>query len=120
MKSLDIVAEKYNPIVKMRKNKSTGEVDTSFPPSIALSVPKYDGEWKVEIFDDDDVKLFPSPDRSVTPLTLIPANQAVYVTVIMECNSIWVVNGNFGLKWKVSQIFVPKQKLEENSIKVAK
>lgn len=109
-KSSDVVDALYSPFLKYSKDKSTGEPDTSKPPSIRIKIPIWEGEWKCSIYSEEGVPLFPN-ENGLTPVDLIP--KATQVKVLMTCGGIWFANGKFGITWKLIQAMVqkPRQQL---------
>ena len=49
--SREIVADRYFPFLKYKKDKDSGEIDYNSPPTLRPKVPCYDGDWKSEIYD---------------------------------------------------------------------
>jgi hypothetical protein len=96
-------------MLKYSKDKNTGELNYSKPPSIRVKIPIWEGVWKCEVYNDDGVCLFPN-DKNLTPVTLIP--KATNVKVLMTCGGIWFANGKFGVTWKLIQAMVQKPRAQ--------
>lgn len=105
-KSSEVVDALWTPMVKYPKDKITGDYDTNKKPSIRVKMPKWDGQWTFEVFDEDSNKVFPDPTNSTTPLDLITYKS--YVACIIEFAGIWFVNGKFCATWKLVQCMVQK------------
>ena len=106
-KNPDIIAELFTPMLKYPKIKGTSEPDLNKAPSIRLKVPNYDNVWKVEIYDEDEGKLFPYPENpSVTPLDFI--KKGTNVACLIQCAGIWFTNGKFTVSWQLVQAVVQK------------
>jgi len=106
-KNPDIIDELFSPILKYPKLKGTSEPDYSKNPSIRLKVPNYDGQWKVEIYDEDENRLFPSKEASTqTPLDFI--KKGINVACVIQCAGIWFTNGKFAVTWQLVQAVVQK------------
>ena len=79
----------YTPMVKLSKDKETGEVSDKYPPTFKLAMPFADGRFTCEIYDTQ---------RQPIALDTIPKRSTV--TAICQCTGIWVAGGKFGCNWK--------------------
>lgn len=95
--------------LKYSKSKETGETDYTKPPSIRAKVPKYDNKWNVEIYDPQNNLIFPTDNNNhLEPSEYVPSLSSV--VCIIQCAGIWVVNGKWGITWKLVQCVVkPKE-----------
>lgn len=105
-KNPDIIDELFTPMLKYPKIKGTSEPDHSKAPTIKLKVPCYDGDWKVEIYDEECSKLYPNKDTPVTPLDYL--KKGTNVACIIQCAGIWFTNGKFTVTWQLVQALVQK------------
>jgi hypothetical protein len=109
--SADMVEALWTPILKYPKNKDTLEPDTTRAPTMRVKIPYYEGQWKFELYDVTNHKIFPdesNPDLS--PIDLIAKGSNVAVSI--QCGGIWFANGKFGVTWKLFQAIVkPKATL---------
>ena len=105
-KSSDIIDELFTPILKYPKIKGTSEPDLSKAPTIKLKVPCYDGSWKVEIYDEEQEKLYPSEQSQYTPLDYL--KKGTNLACIIQCAGIWFTNGKFTVTWQLVQALVQK------------
>ena len=101
-KSAEVVDALWSPMLKYSRNKVTGEADIAKAPSLRVKIPYWEGVWKVEIYDEDDNKLFPNVQNpSVTPLDFL--QKGVNVACLLQCGGLWFANGKFGITWKLVQ-----------------
>jgi hypothetical protein len=108
-KNSEVVDALWTPMMKYSKNKMTGEPDLSKAPVLRIKIPIWEGVWKVEIYDEDDNRLFPNPDNStVTPVDFI--QKGTNLAVLMQCGGLWFANGKFGITWKLIQAVVQRPK----------
>jgi len=106
-KSPDIIDELFTPMLKYPKIKGTSEPDLTKAPTIRLKVPCYDGDWKVEIYDEECSKLYPSKENTqITPLDYL--KKGTNVACIIQCAGIWFTNGKFTVTWQLVQALVQK------------
>ena len=69
LKSPDVVDALFTPMLKYSKDKATGDYDLTKAPTLKVKIPKWEGAWKSEIYDEDGCKLFPSATNpNVTPI----------------------------------------------------
>ena len=105
----EVLSALWSPMLKYPKNKSTGEPDLSAAPGLRVKLPKWEGQWKSEIYNEDTEKLFPDPSNELlTPVDFLP--KSVKATCLLQCGGLWFANGKFGVTWKLIQAVVPKPK----------
>ena len=105
----EVLSALWSPMLKYPKNKSTGEPDLTAAPGLRVKLPKWEGQWKSEIYNEDSEKLFPDPSNELlTPVDFLP--KSVKATCLLQCGGLWFANGKFGVTWKLIQAVVPKPK----------
>jgi hypothetical protein len=108
LKSADMVDMIWTPMLKYPKNKESGEVDTSRPPTLNVKLPCFEGKWSSEIYDENREKLFPNEsDPSITPLNFI--TRGTNMATVVQCGGLWIVGGKMGVTWKLVQTIVKQQ-----------
>ena len=106
-KNAEVVDALWTPMLKYPKNKSNGEPDLTKAPTLRIKLPTWENVWKSDVYDVDEVKLFPDPSRpNVTPLDYI--RKGVQLYAVVQCGGIWFANGKFGMTWKLVQAIVQK------------
>lgn len=106
-KIAEVVDALWTPMLKYSKNKINGEPDLSKKPTLRIKIPKWEGVWKVEIYDEDGNKMFPSSNQLITsPLELL--TKGINVACLLQCGGIWIANGKFGITWKLIQAVAQK------------
>lgn len=93
----DVVEALYSPMVKHSKDKETGEITNKYPPTIKFQIPtNKDGSVSCEVYDKD-CKLvdFKSMDL-----------KRAKVSLIAQCNGIWIAGGKYGSTFKILQMQV--------------
>ena len=105
----EVLSALWSPMLKYPKHKSTGEPDLTAAPGLRVKLPKWEGQWKSEIYNEDAEKLFPDPSNELlTPVDFLP--KSVKATCLLQCGGLWFANGKFGVTWKLIQAVVPKPK----------
>ena len=108
--SEDVVDALMTPILRYPKDQNTGEPDHTRAPTLRLKLPYWQGEWRTELYDMDQERLFPN-DNELTPLELI--SKGTNVATVIQCGGVWFANGKFGVTWKLVQAVVkPKATLK--------
>jgi hypothetical protein len=98
-------------MLKYPKDKVSGEYDYSKKPTLRIKLPKWEGKWSFDIYDEDSNKIFPdSNNPEITPMELLTYKSNV--ACIIEFAGIWFINGKFSATWKLVQVMV--QRPEEN------
>ena len=107
------------PMVKYRKDKTTGEPDLTSNPSLKVKLGCYNGEWSVDLFDMSGKPTFRSRvseevaasiQGSKTPVDLVPSKS--WVKGIMMCGGLYIAAGRISCSWRLQQANVrPPQNL---------
>jgi len=90
--SKDVAEALFTPLVKLPKDKNTGEVTDLYPPTFKLKVPCWEGEFKSKV-TQMGTGTFLEGDLSEQVCGRLNAR------VIMEFTSLWFVAGKFGATW---------------------
>ena len=93
----------YNKIVRVSKDKDTGEPDGKWPSTFRLKVPNRDGKWSGTFVNSETKKQFNvnSPDADDhTPLENILVKNAK-VRAIIQCVGLWIASGNYMCQWQI-------------------
>ncbi len=89
----------WNPILKYPKGDD-GEPDPTRDPTLKVKLQTWDGEFKFELFDVNNVMLIPNSDNK-GPEEFI--QKGSNIASMLQCGGLWFANGNFGVTWKLSQ-----------------
>lgn len=104
----NVVKEFYTPIVKYAKDKNTGEPTDKYPPTFKVTLPKKDGKYSFEVYNQD---------KQLVDLDAVELKGAK-ITSLIQCLGIWVAGQKYGLSWKVLQMkVVPQSKINGYSFK---
>ena len=105
----EVLQALWSPMLKYPKNKSSGEPDLTAAPGLRVKLPKWEGQWKSEIYNEDAEKLFPDASNELlTPVDFL--TKSVKATCLLQCGGLWFANGKFGVTWKLIQAVIPKPK----------
>ncbi len=108
-KSPDVIEALFTPMLKYSKDKQTREADLTKSPTLSVKTPQYDGQWKFEVYDEDENKLFPNNESlGINPLDLL--QKGTYLACIIQCGGLWFANGKFGITWRLAQAIVQRPK----------
>jgi len=108
-KNAEVVDALFTPMLKYSKDKVTGEQDLTKAPVLRVKIPIWENIWKVEIYDEDENKLFPNTTNPcVSPLDFL--SKGTNIAVIIQSGGLWFANGKFGITWKLVQAVVQKPK----------
>ena len=115
IKSMDVMDEKFNPMLKYPKqNKETDVRNYNEPPSLPVKLPCWKGVWQTSVFDEDYNPLYVKgkTEADVTPLDFLTASGKMPIQIIclIQCGGIWIVNGKASVTWNLKQVIVRKPK----------
>lgn len=102
--SREVLDALWTPLLKYPKGDD-GEPDKSRSPTINVKIPCWEGDFKCELYNLQDEKIFPSEDETVDNAELIQklVAKTQNVALLIECGGIWFANGKFGVTWRLEQ-----------------
>jgi len=100
--SRDVAENLFNPIIKVSKDKETGEPDGKFAPTMRIKVPQRDGIWECKVYDKDGKKqyMINDPESGDRMEDLMTKNSKI--KCILNCVGLWVASGNYMCQWKLT------------------
>ena len=107
--SRETVEALYNPIVKVSKDKETGEPDGKWPSTIRLKIPFRDNRWSSVLVNGDNGEKFdinnPESGHNVDDILVKNAK----VRGIIQCVGLWIASGNYMCQWQLvkAEVKVP-------------
>ena len=99
VQSKEVIEAFWNPMLKYPKGDD-GEPDPTRNPTLKVKLQTWDGEYKFEVFDVNNVMLIPNSDNK-GPEDFI--QKGANIACMLQCGGVWFANGNFGVTWKLSQ-----------------
>jgi len=107
--SRETVEALYNPIVKVSKDKDTGEPDGKWPSTIRLKIPFRDNRWSSVLVNGDTGDKFDinnSESGDVVDNILV---KNAKVRGIIQCVGLWIASGNYMCQWQLvkAEVKVP-------------
>lgn len=107
--SAEAIDALWTPMLKYPKDKETEEPDYSRSPTLKVKIPYWEGEFKVELYNDKQELVFPGENEVSISDCVVKASN---VATIIQCGGIWVAAGRFGVTWRLFQAVVqPKATL---------
>lgn len=100
----------YNPIVRVSKDKETGEADGKWPSSIRLKVPNRDGKWSPAFKDGNTGEVFRVNDAESSDNVENILVKHSKVRAIIQCVGLWIASGNYMCQWQLvkAEVKVPQ------------
>lgn len=110
IKSMEVIEEKFNIMLRHPKVKGTEMPDVSKSPTLTVKIPCWNGVWKPEIYDEDGEPLFVhgKVNAHKNPLEFLPSK--THVICLIQCGGLWFVNGKISITWNLKQAIVQKPK----------
>lgn len=117
IKSMDVMDEKFTPMLKYpKKNKSSEERDYSQPPQLTVKLPCWKEVWQTSVFDEEYNPLYVKgkTDTGVSPLDFLrtTSKSPVQVICLIQCAGLWFVGSpaKVSITWNLKQVIVRKPK----------
>jgi hypothetical protein len=117
IKSMDVMDEKFTPMLKYpKKSKGSEERDYDQPPQLTVKLPCWKDVWQTSVFDEDYNPLYVKgkTDTGVTPLDYLRSNSKAPIQVIclIQCAGLWFVGSpaKVSITWNLKQVIVRKPK----------
>ena len=116
IKSMDVMDEKFTPMLKYKKIKGTEQYNYDEPPSLSLKLPCWKDVWQTSVFDEDYNQLYVKgkTDHGVTPLDFLINNSKAPMQVIclIQCAGLWFVGSpaKVSITWNLKQVIVRRPK----------
>jgi len=117
IKSMDVMDEKFTPMLKYPKiNKASEERDYSQPPQLTVKLPCWKDVWQTSVFDEDYNPLYikGKTEPGVTPLDFLrnTGKAPIQIVGLIQCAGIWFVGSpaKVSITWNLKQVIVRKPK----------
>lgn len=117
IKSMDVMDEKFTPMLKYpKKNKGSEERDYDQPPQLTVKLPCWKDVWQTSVFDEDYNQLYVKgkSESGVTPLDFLRTSSKAPIQVIclIQCAGLWFVGSpaKVSITWNLKQVIVRKPK----------
>jgi len=90
------------PMLRYPKNKETGEIDHTRPPTLKMKLSYWDDKFTVELYNKNKELVF-NPKEHAAPelMDLVPSRSSL--KGLIECGGLWFVGGRFGVTWRLLQ-----------------
>ena len=95
----DVVEALYVPIIKYAKDKDTGDISDTYPPTFKMKLPRNSDKFLCEFYDY-------SKEKIVGDDVLNMNTKGAKAVTLVRCNGIWFAGGKFGCSWKAIQVQV--------------
>ena len=107
--SAEVIDALWSPMLRYPKDKD-GEPDKTRSPTLNVKLPRWDNQFKFELYDLDETLIFPSGEQNTVEEQSGAANllkklitKTQNVALVIECGGIWFANGKFGVTWRLTQ-----------------
>jgi hypothetical protein len=114
IKSMDVMEEKFNSMLKYPKIKNSEEKNYEAPPCLTVKLPCWKDVWQTSVFDEDYNPLYVKgkSEVGVTPLDFLrsASKMPIQVICLIQAGGIWLANGKASITWNLKQVIVRKPK----------
>ena len=125
----DVVSSKFGPIIKVSKDKETGEPDGKWPSTMKLKIPYRDDKFGCKLYnkEGDQFLINQNKDGEVQDNVEDILVKNAKVRCIIQCVGLWIAHGTYMCQWQldraevevpdsaVSHAFLPDSDDEDNS-----
>ncbi len=95
--SKEVVKALYSPLIKLSRDRETGEPDGKYPPTFRIKLPYRDGNFTFEAFDDKKDKIASEDIEKWL-------GKGAQVRSLIRCTGLWFAGGKFGTTWRAEQV----------------
>jgi hypothetical protein len=100
----EVVEAIFNPILKVSKDKETGEPDGKWPPTMKLKITRKNGVWESAMGKQLNVKRREGDRYNINSEDSL---EDVFIKntrlkVKMSCVGLWVASGNYMCQWQLT------------------
>lgn len=117
IKSMDVMDEKFTPMLKYpKKSKGSEERDYDQPPQLTVKLPCWKDVWQTSVFDEEYNQLYVKgkTEPGVSPLDFLRTSSKAPIQVIclIQCAGLWFVGSpaKVSITWNLKQVIVRKPK----------
>ena len=97
--SKEVVKALYSPLIKVSRDKETGEPDGKYPATFRVKLPYRDDKFTFEAFDDKKDKIASEDVEKWM-------GKGCQVRCLIRCTGLWFAGGKFGTTWRAEQVKV--------------
>jgi len=104
----DVISSKFGNMIKVSRDKETGEPDGKYAPTIKLKVPCRNGVWEPKLSSDSGVAFNINVPEADNIEDILVKNAKI--RCIMSCVGLWIASGNYMCQWKLvkGEVKVPE------------
>jgi hypothetical protein len=114
VKSMEVMEEKFNSMLKYPKIKNTEIKNYDAAPCLTVKLPCWKDVWQTSVFDEDYNPLYikGKSEVGVSPLDFLisTGKTPMQVICLIQSGGIWIANGKASITWNLKQIIVRKPK----------
>ena len=111
--SREVCESIFTPIIKVSKDKETGEADGKYPPSMMVKVPCRDGNWECKLYDNEgnQFRINDAESGHTVDNILVKGSK---IRCIIQCVGLWIANTGYMCQWKLTRAEVDVPSTEGN------
>lgn len=100
--SRETVEALFNDMIKLSRDKETGEPDGKWPAAFRVKVPCMNGKWECKLYDNERNQL-PINEGDADELVKVEdvLVKNTRVRGILQCVGLWIASGNYMCQWKL-------------------
>jgi len=112
IKSMDVIDEKFMPMLKYPKIKGSNQLNYDAAPTMPIKLPCWKDVWQTSVFDEDQNMLYVKgkTEPGITPLNFLTSDSKApfQVVSLIQCGGLWFVANTIAITWNLKQVIVRK------------
>lgn len=97
----EVVDGHYNRIIKVSKDKDTGEPDGKWPSTFRVKIPYRDGRFSSKLYTDGEHRDINDSESGAKIEDLL--TKRTRARCILQCVGLWVASGNYMCQWQLQK-----------------
>ena len=97
----EVVDGHYNRIIKVSKDKETGEPDGKWPSTFRVKIPFRDGRFNTKLYTDGELCDINNAESGAKIEELLTKHTRA--RCILQCVGLWVASGNYMCQWQLQK-----------------
>jgi hypothetical protein len=100
--SRDVISSKFNSMVKLSRDKETGEPDGKWPSTMKLKIPYRDGNFGCKLYSKDGNQYMINNGDSDDKIEQVIVKNA-RARCIIRCVGLWIASNGYMCQWELDR-----------------
>ena len=111
----DVMSSKFGPIIKVSKDKETGEADGKWPSTMKLKVPFKNNKFGCKLYNKSGVEFNINDKETINKIEAILVKGSKCKCII-QCVGLWIASGNYMCQWQLvkAEVDIPASEVTDS------